>query len=153
MRIEHGEPIPPTSLGHRVKHRFTARPRPSVQTCVRRAILAAAALVAAAMPVAGVMAQTSGSYPNKPVHILVGFPAGGPVDTLARAIGQKLSESMGQPVGSVIRSLRLFESRQNAGCTVDSSGQGIQLRNTSSAIPSNFSFTARHVGICRSRVR
>ena len=97
-----------------MKHRFTARPRPSVQTCVRRAILAAAALVAAAMPVAGVMAQTSGSYPNKPVHILVGFPAGGPVDTLARAIGQKLSESMGQSVGSVIRSLRLFPLRQTS---------------------------------------
>jgi tripartite-type tricarboxylate transporter receptor subunit TctC len=38
------------------------------------------------------------SYPTHPIHLLVGFPAGGPNDILARLIGQWLSERLGQPV-------------------------------------------------------
>ena len=37
-------------------------------------------------------------YPSKPVHIVVPFAAGGGVDVLARAIGQRLSEQVAQPV-------------------------------------------------------
>lgn len=42
-----------------------------------------------------VLAQT---YPQKPISLFVGLPAGGPTDAEARVIAQKLSESMGQPV-------------------------------------------------------
>jgi tripartite-type tricarboxylate transporter receptor subunit TctC len=35
-------------------------------------------------------------YPAKPVRLMVGFPAGGPTDVLARLIGQKLSARLGQ---------------------------------------------------------
>src|SRR5436305_7578833 len=38
------------------------------------------------------------SYPTKPIHIIVPYPAGGTHDILARTIGQRLSESLGQPV-------------------------------------------------------
>jgi tripartite-type tricarboxylate transporter receptor subunit TctC len=38
------------------------------------------------------------AYPTKPVRFLVGSPAGGSNDIFARAIGQRLSESLGQPV-------------------------------------------------------
>lgn len=38
------------------------------------------------------------SYPNRPIRIIVPFPAGGPSDVLARIIGQKLSEDWRQPV-------------------------------------------------------
>jgi tripartite-type tricarboxylate transporter receptor subunit TctC len=37
-------------------------------------------------------------YPTRPVHIIVGFSAGGGNDIIARIFGQKLSESLGQPV-------------------------------------------------------
>lgn len=38
------------------------------------------------------------SYPQKAVHLVVGFPPGGSNDILARLVGQKLSELWGQPV-------------------------------------------------------
>lgn len=40
------------------------------------------------------------SYPTRPIHFVVGFPAGGPNDILARLMGQWLSERLGQPVSS-----------------------------------------------------
>jgi tripartite-type tricarboxylate transporter receptor subunit TctC len=38
------------------------------------------------------------SFPAKPLHIVVPFAPGGAVDTIARVIGQRMSEQMGQPV-------------------------------------------------------
>src|SRR5262245_53466391 len=37
-------------------------------------------------------------FPNRPLRIVVPFPAGGPSDVLARMIGQKITEHWGQPV-------------------------------------------------------
>jgi tripartite-type tricarboxylate transporter receptor subunit TctC len=42
------------------------------------------------------VAQTG--YPDKPIHLVVGFPPGSQADTVARLFGQKLSETMGRPV-------------------------------------------------------
>lgn len=44
---------------------------------------------------ASVMAQ---DFPNKPIKLIVPFPAGGPNDIIARIVGQRMSELMKQPV-------------------------------------------------------
>src|SRR5450759_5021750 len=41
-------------------------------------------------------AQTT--YPEKPIRVIVGFPPGGPADTVARLLGQKYAEAWGKPV-------------------------------------------------------
>src|SRR5262245_44046235 len=51
---------------------------------------------AAALPAVSRIA-TAQSYPSRPVRWIVGYAAGGPNDTLARLIGQWLSERLGQP--------------------------------------------------------
>jgi tripartite-type tricarboxylate transporter receptor subunit TctC len=62
------------------------------KTIVRHIAVAALLLVAPGE----VFAQAS--YPEKPIHLIVGFPAGSAVDTVARLIAPKLAESLGKPV-------------------------------------------------------
>jgi tripartite-type tricarboxylate transporter receptor subunit TctC len=50
------------------------------------------------------------SYPTRPVHLIVGFPPGGPTDLAARLIGQWLSERLGQPF--------VIENRPGAGTNI-----------------------------------
>jgi len=57
-----------------------------------------ASLVLAASWAAPAGAQSAGAYPNRPVKIVVPFPPGGATDIIARVIGQKISEQMGQAV-------------------------------------------------------
>jgi tripartite-type tricarboxylate transporter receptor subunit TctC len=47
------------------------------------------------------------SYPSKPIHLILGFAAGGGNDLVARIVGPKLSEILGQPV--------IVENRTGAG--------------------------------------
>jgi tripartite-type tricarboxylate transporter receptor subunit TctC len=62
----------------------------------RTLLLAAAVATSVAFAVTATRAQDV--WPSKPIHIIVGNAAGGGNDILARLVGQKLSERLGQPV-------------------------------------------------------
>ena len=49
-------------------------------------------------------------FPSKPISLVVPFPAGGTTDVLARALGQELAKSLGQPV--------IVENKPGAGATL-----------------------------------
>jgi tripartite-type tricarboxylate transporter receptor subunit TctC len=76
-------------------------------TVPRRRFLHLAAAAAVAVVSCPAHAET---YPAHPVHIIVGFPAGGPQDITARLIAQWLSDHLGQQF--------LVESRAGAGGTL-----------------------------------
>ena len=55
------------------------------------------ALIAALM-LAGAGAACGQAYPNRPIRIVVPYPAGGATDQMARIIQQPLAEMLGQPI-------------------------------------------------------
>ncbi len=63
----------------------------------RRRWLAASTAAALGL-LAGAPAALAQTFPTRPIKILVGFAPGGAMDIVARALGQKISESVGQPV-------------------------------------------------------
>ena len=69
-----------------------------------RGLTAALAVAIAAAWLSPAVAQ---NYPNKPVRIMAPFPPGGLVDVLARALGEEMAKSLGQPV--------IVENRPGAG--------------------------------------
>ncbi len=82
---------------------FDARRRRTVLRATAVALgLGATALAFAQHPSAG--------WPTRPISLVVPFPAGGTTDVLARALADRLSQSLGQPV--------VVESRPGAGATL-----------------------------------
>jgi tripartite-type tricarboxylate transporter receptor subunit TctC len=86
---------------------------PHQRETTRRQLLAGVATAgvigALGMP-ALAQSDPAGSYPAKPIRIVVGFGPGGGNDIFARLIGQKLSERLGQPV--------LVENKPGAGAII-----------------------------------
>ena len=80
----------------------------------------------------GVSAQT---LPNKPIKIIVGYSAGGAVDTVARTVGQAIAASLGQPV--------IVENKPGAGsniavkATIDAPPDGLTLMMAANALAAN----------------
>src|SRR6476620_6184572 len=98
-----------------------------MKALVRRLLLCAAI---------GILAAPAGAqeYPAKPVHINVGFAAGGGNDIIARVFGQKLSESLGQPViiennpgGGAIVATHYVANSTPDGYTLLMSASGISI--------------------------
>ena len=61
-----------------------------------------------ALPIAGALAQDV--YPTRTVTIVVGYPGGTPVDTIARVIATKLADRLGKPV--------IVENKPGAGSSI-----------------------------------
>src|SRR5258706_4423417 len=72
-------------------------------TCLRRGMggkwiaFAVRAAAAVALALCGLAVQAQ-AWPTKPVKFIVPFPAGGSVDPLARLLGVRLANSLGQPL-------------------------------------------------------
>ncbi len=94
----------------------------------RRVLLTAAgALGVAAMPF-GAMAQ---AYPTKPITMIVPFAAGGPTDALARVLGQRMSEALGQQI--------VIENVGGAGGTIG-------VNKAAKATPDGYALLFAHMG-------
>ena len=94
-----------------------------------RTLLAGALLTI--LPTA-VLAQ--GTYPTKPVRLIVAFPPGGSTDIIARLVGQKLSERVGQQV--------VVDNRGGAGGTI---GTDIAAKSTADGYTLTMGTTSTHV--------
>lgn len=64
----------------------------------------------AAFAITGGIASAQDDYPNKPVSMIVGFSAGGGMDTLGRLVADRLGQELGQQVA--------VENRPGAGGTI-----------------------------------
>jgi len=73
--------------------------------CIALAACAAAAIL---LPSGAVFAQTQ--YPSKPIRLIVVFPPEGSTDIIARVVGQRLGERLGQQV--------VIDNRGGAGGTL-----------------------------------
>jgi tripartite-type tricarboxylate transporter receptor subunit TctC len=76
-----------------------------------RGVIAAALTFAFYGGISDAHAQADAArYPTKAIHLVVGFAAGGGNDILARIVGQKMSEGLGQPV--------VIENKPGAGAII-----------------------------------
>jgi len=73
----------------------------------RRILLFAVAAISVGLDPADAAAQP---YPNRPIKMIVPFPAGGPPDTLARLVGNDISSRLGQTV--------VIDNRPGAGAAI-----------------------------------
>src|ERR1700730_15748788 len=74
----------------------------------RRQVLSAIAVSAIGLPAIGRVAAQQ-KYPDRPIKMIVPFPPGGPIDTMARMTAQELSTRVGQVV---------VENRPGGGSTI-----------------------------------
>ena len=72
------------------------------------------------------------SYPTRPVTLVVPFAAGGPTDVAARALGQAMEKSMGQPV--------VIENKVGAGGT-------LAVADVARATPDGYRILIHHIGM------
>src|SRR6187399_935001 len=102
----------------------------------RRASLACLTCLAALSPL---VAGAQGAYPNKPIRVVVPFAAGSTTDIIARAIGDKMSASMGQQLVIDNRAGASGTIGQQAVATAAPDGYTIMIHSSSHTVsPSTF---------------
>ncbi|MBI3714382.1 MAG: tripartite tricarboxylate transporter substrate binding protein [Betaproteobacteria bacterium] len=75
------------------------------------------------------------AFPDKPIHLLVGYAPGGAVDIVARTVAQKISTSLGQPV--------IVDNKPGAGTNIavrsliDAPADGYTLMMSANALAAN----------------
>jgi len=108
----------------------------------------ALAMAVAACPGAGAHAQP---YPSHPLTMIVPFPAGGPTDTLARILTERMRISLGQPI--------VIENVTGAGASIGTTraaqaapdGYTMVLGNWTSHVGAGAMYPAAHEAILESR--
>ena len=101
-------------------------------------------LLALALVAAGTVSAQAQTWPSGPIKLVVPFPPGGSVDMVARAVGKRLGESLGQPVvvdnraGASGNIAAEFVARQPA--------DGMTLFVTSSGVLAANQFLYKHTG-------
>ncbi|WP_425065976.1 tripartite tricarboxylate transporter substrate binding protein BugD [Reyranella sp.] len=101
-------------------------------SCLRRSLLTGA-LAASAALVASTIAGTSfaqGTYPSKPVTLIVPAAAGGPTDTVARLIAESMTKTFGQTV--------VVENVSGAGGTIG-------MAKVARAAPDGYTIAVWHI--------
>jgi tripartite-type tricarboxylate transporter receptor subunit TctC len=76
----------------------------------RRRLTILLSILSAGLFVASVDVSSALDFPSSPIHWVVGFPPGGGTDTVARVVGQSLSERLGQPL--------VIENRPGSGTNI-----------------------------------
>lgn len=70
-------------------------------------------IVSAVIVASAMMGTAHAAYPDKPIRLIVPFPPGGVADMIARSVGQKVGENIGQPV--------IVENKAGASAAIGSS--------------------------------
>ena len=76
----------------------------------RRSLLGAVALIATCIALPAAHAQSARNFPEKPIKLVIAFPAGGPTDVTMRQLAENAGKQLGQPI--------IIENRPGAGGTL-----------------------------------
>jgi tripartite-type tricarboxylate transporter receptor subunit TctC len=89
-------------------------------------------LIAALVTSTGMTDTFAQPYPNKPIRMIVAVPPGGPADTLARLVGPRLAEALGQSV--------VIDNRPGAN-------GNIEYEMVARAVPDGYTFVLVAAGV------
>ena len=100
----------------------------------RRSLLGAVALIATCIALPAAHAQSARNFPEKPIKLVIAFPAGGPTDVTMRQLAENAGKQLGQPV--------IIENKPGVGGTLPA--QALQT-----AQPDGYTLAQMPLGVFR----